>query len=81
MPPSNLRLMHLRSVEELRGAAADWDDLWWRSEAALPTARAELLAQWVEQFKPAGKPSRVGGRRRQSIGLPHCRWSPAVWAG
>ena len=49
---NNLRSIRLTSVEELRGAATDWDDLWWRSETALPTARAEMLAQWVEQFKP-----------------------------
>lgn len=49
---NNLRLIHLTSVEELRAAASNWDDLWWRSEVVLPTVRAEMLAQWVEQFKP-----------------------------
>ena len=49
---ANLHAIHLKSVDELRAAAAAWDDLWWRSDAALPTARAELIAQWVEQFQP-----------------------------
>jgi len=49
---NDLRLIQVSSVEELRAAAVDWDDLWWRSETALPIARAETLAQWVEQFKP-----------------------------
>ena len=52
---SKLRTIYLTSVEQLRAAAADWDDLWWRSETALPTARAETLAQWVEQFRPHAK--------------------------
>ena len=51
-PMSDLHCIHLTSVEELRASASAWDDLWWRSEVALPTVRAELLAQWVEQFKP-----------------------------
>ncbi|MBN2580009.1 MAG: GNAT family N-acetyltransferase [Pirellulales bacterium] len=42
----------INSVEELRSAAADWDDLWQRSDVAAPTARAELVAQWVEAFAP-----------------------------
>jgi CelD/BcsL family acetyltransferase involved in cellulose biosynthesis len=49
---NKLRFIHLSSVEELRSFAAAWDDLWWRSDMAMPLARAELLAQWVEQFKP-----------------------------
>jgi CelD/BcsL family acetyltransferase involved in cellulose biosynthesis len=47
---STLRSIYLTSVDQLRAAAADWDDLWWRSETALPTARAEMLARWIEQF-------------------------------
>ena len=49
---SNLHCIHLTSVEQLRAAATSWDDLWWRSDLTLPTMRAELLAQWLEQFKP-----------------------------
>jgi len=46
------RLVHITSLDQLRTAAPLWDDLWWRSEVTLPTARAELLAQWIEQFTP-----------------------------
>jgi len=47
-----MKLMVLDDVEQLRTRAAPWDDLWWRSEAALPTARAALVAAWIEQFSP-----------------------------
>lgn len=47
-----LRLIHLLSLDELHAAAAAWDELWWRSEATIPTLRAELVAQWVRQFAP-----------------------------
>ena len=55
VPPQNRpacspRVIHLRSLQELRAAAAAWDDLWQRSEVTFPTMRAELLAQWVEHF-------------------------------
>jgi CelD/BcsL family acetyltransferase involved in cellulose biosynthesis len=43
-------VIHLKSIDDLRSAAPTWDDLWWRSDVALPTARAELLAQWLERF-------------------------------
>jgi hypothetical protein len=51
---SDLHCLHLTSVEELRASALTWDDLWWRSDVPLPTVRAEVLAQWVEHFKPRG---------------------------
>lgn len=47
-----MRILHLTSIAELRDAAAAWDDLWWQSDVALPLARAELLAEWIEQFSP-----------------------------
>ncbi|MGW8256027.1 MAG: GNAT family N-acetyltransferase [Thermoguttaceae bacterium] len=47
---SGQRIIHLTGIDELRSAASQWDDLWWRSEVSLPTVRAELLAQWLEQF-------------------------------
>ncbi|MHB9045916.1 MAG: GNAT family N-acetyltransferase [Pirellulales bacterium] len=50
-----LQLVHLESIEDLRRAASAWDDLWQRSDVSLPTARAELLAQWVEQFAPGAR--------------------------
>lgn len=45
-------LLHLNSVSELRAAGVDWDNLWLRSDVHAPTARAELIAQWVERFSP-----------------------------
>ena len=44
------QLRYLHSLDELRGAATAWDDLWYRSGSAAPVARAELIAQWVESF-------------------------------
>jgi CelD/BcsL family acetyltransferase involved in cellulose biosynthesis len=44
------RIIHLTSIDDLRRAAPAWDDLWWRSDVSSPTARAELLAQWLERF-------------------------------
>ncbi|MEN6407713.1 MAG: GNAT family N-acetyltransferase [Thermoguttaceae bacterium] len=52
---SDLHCFALTSVEQLREAAPAWDDLWWRSATTLPTVRAELLAQWVERFKPRAR--------------------------
>ena len=51
---NHLHCLHLTSVDQLRAAASTWDDLWWQSDVALPTVRAELLAQWIECFKPRG---------------------------
>jgi CelD/BcsL family acetyltransferase involved in cellulose biosynthesis len=42
------RLIRIESISQLRDAADAWDDLWRRSEVALPIARAELIAQWIE---------------------------------
>jgi CelD/BcsL family acetyltransferase involved in cellulose biosynthesis len=50
-----MKLLLLDSLAQLRDAADRWDDLWFRSEVTLPTARAELVAQWVEHFAPAGR--------------------------
>ncbi len=47
---TRLRIVHLDSLAALRAAAEAWDDLWRRSAVTLPTLRAELVAQWVEQF-------------------------------
>jgi CelD/BcsL family acetyltransferase involved in cellulose biosynthesis len=47
---TDLTLRILNSVAELREAAGDWDDLWWRSDVALPTCRAETIALWLEEF-------------------------------
>jgi CelD/BcsL family acetyltransferase involved in cellulose biosynthesis len=46
------RIVHLRSLEELRAAAGAWDHLWRRSETTYPTLRAEHIAQWIGHFSP-----------------------------
>ena len=46
------RLVQLESVSDIRAAAAAWDDLWRRSDVALPNARPELVAQWLETLAP-----------------------------
>lgn len=38
------------SADALRGLAPAWDALWQRSEVPLPTARAALVAQWLDCF-------------------------------
>ena len=43
-------VVHLDSLDALRATAEAWDDLWQRSDATLPSLRAESLAQWVEHF-------------------------------
>lgn len=52
---SNLRLITMGSLAELRAAAAPWDRLWQCSAAVLPTSRAELLALWIEHFAPRAR--------------------------
>lgn len=51
---SRPRLVQIISVDEVRDAAPRWDDLWWRSEVTCPAVRAEMVAQWLEQFSPRG---------------------------
>jgi CelD/BcsL family acetyltransferase involved in cellulose biosynthesis len=43
-------IQRLDSTSAIRCRAAAWDRLWQRSEVSLPTARAELTAQWLEHF-------------------------------
>ncbi|MEN6458074.1 MAG: GNAT family N-acetyltransferase [Thermoguttaceae bacterium] len=47
------RIVQYESLAALRAAAGSWDDLWLRSDTTLPSLRAELLAQWIEQFAAA----------------------------
>jgi hypothetical protein len=49
---SIMQLVRLRSKDELLSAAGAYDDLWRRSEVALPAARAESLAAWLDRFAP-----------------------------
>jgi CelD/BcsL family acetyltransferase involved in cellulose biosynthesis len=47
-----VRLIQFDSAAEIRGAAPAWDDLWRRSEVAIPLARAESIALWIERNAP-----------------------------
>jgi len=49
---SSLELVRLESIDAVRRAADGWDRLWQASDVSLPTARAELVAQWLERFAP-----------------------------
>jgi len=46
------QLILLDSLDAIRAAAPAWDDLWRRSDVAVPVARAELVAQWIEAASP-----------------------------
>jgi len=48
----SLTVHQFQHVGELRAAAGAWDDLWNRAESAAPLTRAELLAQWLDEFAP-----------------------------
>ncbi|MEQ8789558.1 MAG: GNAT family N-acetyltransferase [Pirellulaceae bacterium] len=50
--PGELHFRLLGSLDELRRESVAWDDLWRRTQSAMPTAQAELIAQWVEHFAP-----------------------------
>lgn len=50
-----LQLRTLSSAEDLRRVGAAWDDLWERSDAALPTLKSELLITWLEDFAPRSR--------------------------
>ncbi len=45
-----IRFVIYHGAAELRREADRWDDLWRRSDATLPTARAFPVAQWVEEL-------------------------------
>ena len=47
-----MTVREIRSAAELRAHAAAWDDLWDRSEAKAPMARAAFVAHWIEFFAP-----------------------------
>ncbi len=51
-PVGLLKLRRIESVDELRQVAPAWDELWGRGDTVLPTARAELLAHWIDHFAP-----------------------------
>lgn len=87
---SQLSLAQIDSVEQIRARAADWDRLWAESEVTLPTARAELVAQWLEHFAQDAKPyvlvveqdgrmvgalPLVGHRRRHVFSVGDLTWN------
>lgn len=45
----------IHSLDEFRALTKDWNELWQRSDTPSPSARAELLAQWIEQFAPGAQ--------------------------
>jgi CelD/BcsL family acetyltransferase involved in cellulose biosynthesis len=45
-------LLRLRSVGALRERAPAWDELWTQSDGIAPSARADLVADWIEHFAP-----------------------------
>jgi CelD/BcsL family acetyltransferase involved in cellulose biosynthesis len=49
------RLLHLNTIDELRAAAPEWDDLWQRSDCTSPLARAEPIAEWLAHFAPQAR--------------------------
>jgi len=65
------KLVRLDSIADMRAAAADWDDLWRRSDVTIPTFRAEMLAQWLEQFAPEAA-------FRVLVVEDHGRWVAAI---
>jgi CelD/BcsL family acetyltransferase involved in cellulose biosynthesis len=49
---SDLTVREFQTTDELRAAAGAWDDLWLRSDVANPAARADMVALWVDYFRP-----------------------------
>lgn len=50
MAGQHLRVMN--STAELRSQASSWDRLWQQSSLAAPSARANVVALWVDTFAP-----------------------------
>jgi CelD/BcsL family acetyltransferase involved in cellulose biosynthesis len=73
-----------RSLAALRASADEWDDLWRRSVAASPLARAALVAHWAERFSPAGWRSievRRDGQLVAALPLVARRWAGLLKIG
>ncbi len=90
------QIIELRSVNELRSVAAEWDDLWRRSESTLPLGRAEIVADWIERVAPWAKfrvviveddrrfvaaLPLVSGRLKKLVPIARLPWSNWSWAG
>jgi len=52
---SRLELVQLQSPHQVRAAAGAWDRLWQRSSLSSSLFRAEMTAQWLEQFAAAAR--------------------------
>jgi hypothetical protein len=82
---NELKCFQITSIDELRASAPAWDDLWWRSDVEMPLTRAELLAQWLEQFRPtaAFRALVVADGQRWIAALPlvACRVGRVIPAG
>ncbi len=80
-----MQIRVLRTAGEIRAAAPAWDALWARSEVLVPTARAEFVALWLEQFAPDKPTAAVlvehQGRAVAALPLVEQRWSRFVQAG
>lgn len=83
MPMSELAI--LNSPQAIRAAAADWDDLWRRSDCALPVARAELTAQWLDAFAARARVAclvvREGEQLVAALPLVGGRWKKLLPVG
>ena len=51
-PQSAFRVRLLRTTEDVRALAEEWDDLWHRCPDATPFQRPEWLLPWIEAFPP-----------------------------
>ena len=83
---TRLQVIHIASIEALRSHAVRWDDLWQRSNVALPTLRAEMIALWMEHFAPEAAFQAIvvedGGRWVAAlplVGRPAAGVLPAGW--
>jgi CelD/BcsL family acetyltransferase involved in cellulose biosynthesis len=80
-----MQISILRTSAEIRAAAVAWDDLWGRSEVVVPTARAEFVAHWLEQFAAERPTAAVlieqDGRALAALPLVEQRWGSFVQAG
>jgi CelD/BcsL family acetyltransferase involved in cellulose biosynthesis len=76
------RLIQLDSADEIRSVAAEWNDLWQRSDVALPIARAELIANWLDWNLLRAKVRAIAleqdGRFLAAMPLVHGRLKRAV---
>ena len=90
------QLIIFDSPQAIRNVAAPWDDLWRRSDRALPVAWAELTAQWLETFAPRSRIAclavrdggqlvavlpLVGGRLKRILPVGRLPTNPWSWAG